>query len=295
MTKKTRCPLCGSHKASDYKVLFPANFRMAMVPKLFSARRLPDKIHYQLVKCQKDGMVRSNPILDTRTLDKLYKFSAFTYQKEVENLVITYMNALRPALKKIKKNDRILEIGCGSGFMLAALHKEGFSRVYGAEPSKEAVSKADKEIGKKIVNKPFTAKLFKPSSFDFIFFLQTLDHIPDPNKFLSECRKILKPGGYILSFHHNVESFSARLLGERSPIFDIEHTHLYSFATTQAIFTKEKMNVVRIYSPLNTLSIAHFMWLLPIPPKLKQFSTILRLSFTIPLGNICIIARKAAQ
>src|SRR5258708_5942231 len=135
MTKKTLCPLCHSAVPRDYEVIFPENFTMSMIPTLFSARRLPDKIHYKLVQCKKDGMIRSNPVLDTKTLDKLYKLSSFTYQKEVKNLIATYLNAIQPVLKKIKKKDRVLEIGCGSGFILEELQKIGYTNVYGAEPS----------------------------------------------------------------------------------------------------------------------------------------------------------------
>ena len=44
------------------------------------------------------------------------------------------------------------------------------------------------------------------------------------------------PGGVVLSLNHNVEAFSARLLKERSPIIDIEHTHLYSPSTQRMLF-----------------------------------------------------------
>lgn len=307
MSKKllvTACPLCGSKKPTDYDIVFPANFTMGEVPKLFSARRLPDKIHYQLVKCKKDGMIRSNPVLDFATLAKLYKQSAFTYQREVKNLVTTYITALEPVLQKLKPNDAILEIGCGSGFILEALQKRSFKKVRGVEPSVDAISHAAPTVKKNIVNKPFSAKSFPPRSFSLVFFLQTLDHIPNPDKFLKDCYTVLKPGGYILSYHHNVESFSAKLLQERSPIFDIEHTHLYSLKTTQALFEKYGFEVEKIYSPKNTISLSHLVWLLPLPRATKQIlitsksatlQKMLHTSLTFSLGNICIIARKPAK
>lgn len=63
--------------------------------------------------------------------------------------------------------------------------------------------------------------IFKAGEFDAICMFHIFDHIPYPDELLSYCLRILNPGGFILSLNHNVESWSARLLGERSPIFDI--------------------------------------------------------------------------
>ena len=46
---------------------------------------------------------------------------------------------------------------------------------------------------------------------------------------MKEAFRILKPGGAIFLIGHNRRrSLSARLLGRRSPIFDIEHLQLFS-------------------------------------------------------------------
>ena len=113
--------------------------------------------------------------------------------------------------------------------------------------------------------------LFNKEFFDFIFFFQTFDHIPKPDEFLTECHQLLKTNGHILAFNHNVDSFLAKLLGEKSPIIDIEHTFLYSFKTIKKIFEKNKFTVNKVYSPKNTLSIKHLFWLLPIPKNIKLF------------------------
>ncbi len=304
MTKKlfhsTACVLCGSSERKDYQVIYPANYDVKNVASLFSARRLPDGIHSQIVKCKKDGQVRSNPVLNDGTLNQLYKESEFTYQHEVRNLVTTYIRAISHVLPKLQKNDRILEIGCGSGFVLSELKRRGYRKVSGVEPSKLAIEAADKSVQKEIVQKPFSSSLFPKNTFKLIFILQTLDHIPEPNEFLKGCFTQLEKGGYILSYHHNVESWSAKMMGEKSPIFDIEHTYLYSHQTSKALFEKAGFEVVKVFSPLNTLSLYHLLWLTPLPRTLKKIfleNTQLKNalgSFTlqVPLGNTCIIARK---
>jgi SAM-dependent methyltransferase len=141
--------------------------------------------------------------------------------------------------------------------------------------------------------------IFGAEEFDAICMFHIFDHIPDPNEFLFECLRILKPGGFILSLNHNVEAWSARLLGERSPIFDVEHTFLYSPATMQRIFLANGFKVIEQGNVWNSYSLAYLFHLVPLPLSLKSLGLQLlralnlrRLPLTLPLGNIYLIARK---
>ena len=94
---ETQCALCGSSSPEDFSVLFPATFsQKKTVDVLFNARRMPDRVHYQIVQCRHDGLLRSTPVFDEKTLATLYKKSSFTYHDEVENLTTTYLNSLNP-------------------------------------------------------------------------------------------------------------------------------------------------------------------------------------------------------
>ena len=294
--KNINCPICNSKK--NYQIIFKKNFKSSdLNTKIFSARRLPDKIHYQIVKCNNCGLVRSTPTADIAHLNKLYEKSLLTYDDEIKNLTITYINAVKPILKTLSKDAKILEIGCGNGFVLKAIYDQGYKNVFGIEPSIDATAKANQKIKKNIVTSILKPELFDKETFDFIFFFQTFDHIPEPNKFLKECFTLLKPNGKILSFNHNINSFSSKILGEKSPIIDIEHTILYSPKTLQIIIENNKYKTLKVYSPRNTLSLRHFFWLLPLPTKVKQqilhsSSAILNHNIKIELGNLCLIAQK---
>lgn len=291
---QTTCAVCGSQK--NYQVLYSANFSAEDLNKeIFSARRLPDGSHYQIVKCTNDGLIRSNPIFEPSKITKLYQDSKFTYEQETENLETTYLIALQPILKKIRKDDNILEIGCGNGFILKKLYQMGFKKCFGIEPSYEAASKADEKIKPNIIVDILKPGILNNKKFKFIFFFQTLDHIPDPGKFLNQCYKLLVKSGYILAFNHNVESLSSKLLGEKSPIIDIEHTFLYSPDTIKKLFEKYNFQPINIYSPVNTISLKHLIWLLPLPKLIKRgllLSTPPSINLRLKLGNLCIIARK---
>jgi len=290
------CPICNSK--DDYTVIIKENFKLKDINiHTFSARRLPDRLHYRIVKCNKCKLVRSNPVIDSGRITELYKNSILTYQDEITNLITTYYNYLKPVLRKMSFNDNILEIGCGNGFILTFLFELGYNNVFGVEPSNNAVKKANKNIFKNIKVDIFKKNLFEKDYFKFIFFFQTFDHISDPNGFLEECYKILKKGGYMLSFNHDVNSFTNRLLGGKSPIIDIEHTFFYSPSSIKKIFEKNKFDVTEIKSPTSIISLKYFFWLLPLPQNLKQKilnskSLFFKKNIKLKLGNLCIQAQK---
>jgi SAM-dependent methyltransferase len=293
---RVACPICLSEK--NFNVLYEKNFEMSdLNASIFSARRLPDRVHYRLVKCNECGLVRSNPIADTQYLGSLYEKSLLTYDEEINNLAETYLAGVLPVLKGLPKSSRILEIGCGNGFILERIYHLGYKNVYGVEPSRDAVNKAGSKIQKNIKISMLKPGLFPRNTFDFIFFFQTFDHVPNPNQFLKECFRLLKPNGYILSINHNVDSLSSKLLKEKSPIVDIEHTFLYSFETIRKIFENNSLVVKKIFSPKNVLSIRHLLRLCPLPKQVKEEVTksklkILDRKITIRLGNLCLLAQK---
>ncbi|MBI3485942.1 class I SAM-dependent methyltransferase [Candidatus Daviesbacteria bacterium] len=291
----TSCPLCSSKK--NYQVLYQANFRRKDLNKtLFSARRLPDEFHYQIVKCRKDNLVRSNPILNLEDIERFYKQSSIAYQKEIPNLKKTYLNVLKPYLKELTRTDKILEIGCGNGFLLEELFKMGYSQISGIEPSLEAVRSASKNIKKKIIRDILKKGIFPQNSFKFIFLFQTLDHIPNPNQLLSECFKLLKKNGIILAFNHDFNSLFVKLLKDKSPIIDIEHTFFYTPQTARLLFEKNRFQVLGIYSPKNIISLNYLIWLFPLPKVVKipllNLTASLKFNLSLKLGNLYIAARK---
>ena len=294
----TRCAICGTEGNSDE--LYPANLADgAFTATVFSARRLPDGTHYRMVTCRACGLVRSDPVVDLSVLSELYRESTFDYGDELEGLRVTYGAALERLAALVPQRRGIVDIGCGTGFVLEVALSQGWSDVRGVEPSTDAVAKAAPSVRPLIVQDMMRAGVLAPESFDAVTLFQVLDHMPDPAAILEACREILRPGGVIVAFNHNVSAVSARLLRERSPIIDVEHTYLYSPETIRRLFTQVGFDVVSVDSVRNTYSPAYLVHLLPLPRAFKKgviprvrASRLNRLELTVPLGNLCLIARR---
>jgi SAM-dependent methyltransferase len=141
--------------------------------------------------------------------------------------------------------------------------------------------------------------LFRPAEFDVICLFQVFDHVPDPGTLLGACFTALRSGGLVLSLNHNVTAVSALLLGERSPIIDIEHTYLYSPTTMRRIFRAAGLRIREHGRVNNTYSVSYVTHLTPIPARAKALalgalnrSGLGRFSLPVPLGNLYLIAER---
>jgi 2-polyprenyl-3-methyl-5-hydroxy-6-metoxy-1,4-benzoquinol methylase len=246
--------------------------------------------------------LRSDPLIDENELEKIYFDSKCAYTDENENIPLkkTYGHYIINALRKYNiRKDSFLDIGCSNGFILEKAMDFGFKKIVGVEPSKDAIDKASPSIKPFIINGMFNEKMFEKDSFDMITCFQTFDHIAEPNIFLQNCLKILKDGGFILATNHNAKSFSAKIMGEKSPIIDIGHTYLYDLTTMKKIFEKNNFFVHNVFSIKNVVSIERLIQLLPMEStktdkilKLGNLLGINKFLLKLSLGNLGIIAQK---
>ncbi len=294
-----KCAICGEKQKVEE--LFSANFDIRGIDsKTFSARRVPDRVHYRFVRCKRCGLVFSNPIFEPQKITKLYKRSGFDYGRESEFLKTTYGNYLKEILpKKNLEFLRLLDIGAGNGFFLEKAKELGIKNVWGIEPGKETIKKARKDIRSKIKNDILKSGLFKNNYFDIICCFHTLDHIVDPNKFLQIVFKLLKKGGAALFIVHDTDGLSVKIFGEKSPIFDIEHIYLFNKTNIARLFRKNGFIRARTFDVRNIYPLSYWQRMMPFPEKPKKFiSQFLRrmkldsITISLKVGNIGIVAVK---
>lgn len=292
----TRCPIDGTDDADEE--LYPANFDLDHVtPEVFSARRMPDRMHYRMVRNKRNGCVRADPILDNESVVALYQRSRVNLESLAVASTKTYAHYLERALPYLPNRHGAIEIGCAGGLFLAHLMALGFENVKGIELSADAIAKADEQVRPHIVANPLKPGLFPTASFSLACGFQVLDHLLDPNEVIGACYDLLVPSGIAFWICHDIGSPLARLLGERCPMVDIEHVVLYDRKTIAQLFRKNGFDVIRVFGVRNTYPLSYWFRLAPLPLK----SSVLRAlnatglggwQLSANLGNMGIVARK---
>lgn len=294
----TKCAICRSEGNS--KEVYKANVTpQSLTAETFSARRLPDRRHYRWARCNSCGLLRSDPVFEV-DLVELYKENSFDYGKELGGLNKTYLGLAKIALGSNFRQKSVLEIGGGNGFFLEAVLQAGAGRVAGVEPSLDAVGKAASTVKSFMVVDVMRPGLFPPNSFDLVTMFHVMDHLPNPGETLSQLLEITKPGGHILVAVHNEKSLSSRVLRDKSPIIDVEHTYLYDRKTATKLLESIGITAVRTGAYWNHYSLRYVMHLLPISRQFRKkllaspgLSRVLNLRVRLPLGNLWATGIKA--
>ena len=106
---------------------------------------------------------------------------------------------------------KILDVGCGAGFLSNALGGQGFE-VTGLDLSEDSLEVARKHDHTKKINyvQGDAAHLpFVENSFDAVTAMDFLEHVEDPARLVREVSRVLKPGGLFLyhTFNRNPVSW----------------------------------------------------------------------------------------
>lgn len=292
------CAICGNEQPK--RLLYKATFSEKNISsKMFSARRDPDKIHYQLNQCTKCHLIISSPVFSNSKISRLYSGSYLSYTDQVIFATKTYITLFERILSRLANDPSILEIGCGNGFFLKALRKKCVRKLFGVEPSKKMVNEITSNSGIKVVCSIFKKGLFPNNSFDLVCCFHTLDHVINPNELVKETCNVMKKGGLALFVLHDTGAFSVKLLGEKSPIFDIEHIYLFNKKNIATLFKNNGFSVIEISDLKNTYALSYWIKMASLPGFLKKpvnkflrFSKIDGLPFSLKGGNMYIVARK---
>jgi SAM-dependent methyltransferase len=145
----------------------------------------------------------------------------------------------------------------------------------------------------------FVAGLYSSETFSLVTCFQTIEHVDDPGGLCREGLRILKPGGALVIIGHNRSGLLNRMLGRKSPIFDIEHLQLFSPSSLRRLLMNAGFESVTVQSFWNTYPISYWARLFPFPRPVKRIVTALlratglgRIPLSFPVGNLVAVGYR---
>jgi SAM-dependent methyltransferase len=205
----THCPLCNA----------------ATAERCLCAHDHASGDSFELDKCGACGLVFvANPPED---LGRYYHAHYRNYRPWVQKIFnLMYRRHARKWSRALRARGRALEIGCGDGWMLAALRDEGW-QVAGIERSTESAAFAVHQQHLPVIVGGLDTLRPEPS-FDLIFMHHVLEHLPNPMDTLRQCARLLKPDGVLIVAVPNFASWQSRLTGRHWFHLDVPR-HLVHF------------------------------------------------------------------
>lgn len=239
------------------------------------------------------------PIPTRESLESAYREADFDSAEEARHASDVYAEFLPPLLSKLPRRGAALDIGTGDGAFLAHLVRSGFERVVGVEPSRAPVEAAQPSVRGLIRQGPFSPSDFGRGSFSLITCFQTLEHVYEPLALCQGVFDLLQPGGAVFLVCHDGRALSARLLGTKSPIFDIEHLQLFSRESLSYALREVGYGDINTAAVVNRYPLSYWVKLFPLPDRAKAAalaaltrSGIGRTPLAISAGNFAAIGYK---
>jgi len=139
------------------------------------------------------------------------KFNQIRYSKEYVPKITD--NARIDIYKKlVQSNKRILDVGCGDGYIGSILKSQN-NYIVGLDGSTKAIKVASTKLDKAIeanLNTEWSLKVNE--KFDVVFCGEIIEHIFDTDTFLENVKKVLNKNGILVLSTPNIASLGRRLM-----------------------------------------------------------------------------------
>ena len=145
--------------------------------------------------------------------EKVKRFDIWQYYKGRTNLTIDELLRHKILLKLVPANKKVLDLGCGYGYMSYLMAKKG-NKVTALDIVQSCLDRF-KEVAKKYSIRQVLGDISKIQleKFDVIVCQELLEHLEDYSSVLRKCYSILNKGGIgIFSVPHNENLEAKRFL-----------------------------------------------------------------------------------
>ena len=191
---------------------------------------------FEFVRCSACGIVFQNPRPVFDDLRRRYGDQYFSYELSNERNFFGLMQmglrdiGFEALTESLPRPRTFLDVGCATGMLIESMKGRGWD-ASGVDLCRESAEYGMAHRGITIHIGTLEEAAFPEDSFSVVHFSHLIEHVPDPVAYLSEVRRILKPGGYAVITTPNVDGLQARLFGKgwRSAIAD--HLVLFSKRT----------------------------------------------------------------
>jgi 2-polyprenyl-3-methyl-5-hydroxy-6-metoxy-1,4-benzoquinol methylase len=249
-----QCHLCGSKGEWLYKELTDQLFGVA------------GKWNLKICTNPVCGLVWLDPMPVSEDIGKLYQ-SYHTHggphfpKKDFKYLVKSVLKALLARIPGANRQrwlsinqilqahppGRLLDVGCGNGRFIQEMKTCGWE-VEGVDFDPKAIDKMRKQ-GLTVYAGDLRDIAYAQDTFDAITLSHVIEHLFNPIEILTECKRILRPGGQLVVVTPNINSWGQRRFkrhwrGLEPP----RHLFLFSPRTLETIANKAGFDVQQVFS-----------------------------------------------
>lgn len=244
---------------------------------------------FKIIQCQHCQFGWLMPYSSLAKLKDIYQKDYFDDKKSPE-----FKSDARKKLGFVKKflpsDSKILDFGCAMGDFIEAGKQNGF-QMSGYDVSGYAASQVENRYGVKTKSEKLAKNLFPQGYFDAIVSFDVIEHTTIFKQTLSFFYAWLKPRGLLFMTTPNIESWDAKLLGNKWYGYTKIPQHINYFSPrSMKMLLKEsnfKLNSLQTWGFVRTLN--YFLG----QTKMPKIPLLGAIPFYLPMVDMMIVAQKA--
>lgn len=258
-SERARCALCGAAgqilhaEVPDYYFGVPGRWRLRRCdnPECCVIWQDPMVIGDDLIHAYVDYYTSAKAGVDARAT-KAAAFGATFFRLD---RLTTWMLRLGPERRRYEvayldklAPGSLLDIGCGDGGFAANMQRLGWT-VRGTEFDPNAAASAQQSHGITVDIGDLREIRYDDESFDAITARHVIEHVREPVEFVTECWRLLKPGGRLVFITPNAGSLGHRHFGGRwRGLEQPRHLFLFDALAMRALFRRVGLEKVDVFS-----------------------------------------------
>ena len=227
MVHYSKCPLCGSKETGLY--IQTNDFFLTGEP-------------FSLFRCSACGFIFTQDHPDESSIGRYYSSDEYLSHNDTAKGIsgrlyrFTRSIMLRRKRRMVEQmtgteKGTLLDIGSGTGHFLGEMKRAGWE-VKGIEINEKARQYSVSEQNVDVID-PGLVSFLPTGSFDCISLWHVLEHFHDPDSYVNEILRLLKPGGVCIIALPNSDSFDSGYYRKFWAAWDVPR-HLWHF--TPAVF-----------------------------------------------------------
>ena len=181
----------------------------------------------------------------------------FDFEKEIElphwkAVLVLQQYILR--MGRLGKTESVLDIGCGSGWILRTLANSGLLNLYGVDISRGQYMKQKEKDGLPVAFAEADAYFlpFREESMDVILMSEILEHLETPADAVGEAVRVLRKGGKFLitvPWREKIRHTLCIHCNRKTPIN--AHVQSFDFERVRKLLENEGLQITNISHLLN--------------------------------------------
>ncbi len=178
------------------------------------------------------------------------------YLAESEVIYWAVKESMGQIIKEGNKSPKILEVGCGLGYLTYSLNKEGFD-VKGLDISQEAIDQAILNYGNNYICADLSEyALNHEYKYDIIILTEVIEHLNKIDEFMIYLKRLLKPNGKIILTTPNKSFYPKTIIWAT----DLPPVHCWWFSEESVLYIAKKLNLVVTFLNFKKYYSKHVIW-----------------------------------